>query len=57
MTDDEAMRFARLARMDAAAIEAEILVYRPRRIITVDWATGEIALFEDNVIPFRRTDQ
>jgi len=57
MTDDEAMRVARLARMDAAAIEAEILVYRPRRIITVDWATGEIALFEDNVIPFRRTDQ
>jgi hypothetical protein len=40
------------ARADAPAIESEIVIFLARRIITIDWAIGEIALFEDNVIPF-----
>ena len=48
-------REARLgARADAAAIEAEIMIFPARWIITIDWATGEIALFEDNEIPLMR---
>jgi hypothetical protein len=36
---------ARLAaRSDAAAIEPEIVIFPARRAITIDWATGEIAL-------------
>jgi hypothetical protein len=48
-------RVARLAaRSDAAAIEPEIVIFPARRTITIDWATGEIALSEDNVIPLKR---
>jgi hypothetical protein len=45
------------ARADAAATEAETAIFPARRTITIDWATGEIALFEDNVILTRFSDR
>jgi hypothetical protein len=52
---DLVLKEAEIAELEAHAFSQDRARQRRAQSITIDWSTGQRAIFTDNVIPFHRT--